>query len=107
MDGSHGMVPYGCLHQTSPTSAPFIDQHLLYWTNTFHKVSLFGGYVRHVMPVTLPKLFKLISNENRIRNNYEMQSFMKSNVPAIMTIDDQSFAAIESEQYAVEDEAQF
>ena len=36
-----------------------------------------------------------------------MQSFMKSNVPAIMAHDHQSFAAIESEQYGVEHEAQF
>ena len=51
--------------------------------------------------------FKSVSNENRISNNYETQSFMKPNVPAIMTHDHQSFAAIKSEQCAVEHEAQF
>ena len=98
---------HGCRHQASSTSAPYIDHHLLYSTFTFHTVSLFGGYVRHVMSVTLPILFKAISNENRIRHNYEMQSFTKLNVPAVMTHEHQSFGTIESEQYAIEHEAQF
>ena len=36
-----------------------------------------------------------------------MQSFMKTNIPAIMTHEYQSLAAIETEQYAIEHEAQF
>ena len=71
-----------------------------------------------VMFVTLcqslfPELFILMSNENCISNSYEMQSFMKPNVPAIMTHEHQSFAATVfccdtslSEQYAIEYEAQ-
>ena len=59
------------------------------------------------MSVTLPKLLKLMSNENHRSKCYEMQSFMKSNVPAIMTHEHQSLAAIESELYAIEYEAQF
>ena len=60
-----------------------------------------------VMSVTLPKLSKLMSNENSLSNNYEMRSFMKPNVPAIMTQHHQSFTALESEQYAIEHEARF
>ena len=58
------------------------------------------------MSVTLPKLFKVMSNENSISNNYEMQSIMKPNVPAVMTHKHQSLTTIESEKYAVEHEAQ-
>ena len=78
-DGDMGVV-----HQASLTSssAPYIGNQLLYSTFTFHTVSLFGGYVSQVMCVTLPRLFKLMSNENRIRNNYEMQRFIKPNAPA-------------------------
>ena len=86
---------------------PYIDQHLLYSTYMFHIVSVFGGYVRHFMSVTLTKLFKLMSNENCTSNYYEMQIFMKPNVPAIMTHEHQYLVAIESEQYAIEYEAQF
>ena len=42
-----------------------------------------------------------------ISNYYEMQNSMKPNVPAIMTHEHQSLAAIESEQYAIEYETQF
>ena len=100
---SHGMSA----QLSSLVSAPYIDHYLLYATPTFQTVSSFGGYVRHVMSVTLPKLLKLMSNENHRSKCYEMQSFMKSNVPAIMTHEHQSLAAIESEQYAIEYEAQF
>ena len=59
MDDCHGVVPW----VSSPgfiNICPFIDRHLLYSTITFQAVFLFGGYVRHVMSVTLPKLFKLM-----------------------------------------------
>ena len=39
--------PYQHLH-------PYIDQHLLSSTYTLHMVSVFGGYICHVMSVTLP-----------------------------------------------------
>ena len=59
------------------------------------------------MSVMLPILFKVVSKENRLSKNYETQSFVKPHVPAIMTYEHQSFAALESDQYAVEHEAQF
>ena len=102
MDDSHGVVPLGVvtrLHQYLPPES----------TNIFStRLLRFMQFpCSEVMSVTLPKLFKLMSNKNRISDNHEMQSFMKLNVPAIMTHDHQSFAAIESEQYAVEHETQF
>ena len=70
MNDSHGAVPW-VSHEATSTSAPYIDTHLLLLTTiTFHAVSFFGGYVRHVMSVTLPKPFKLMRNENRISNNH-------------------------------------
>ena len=87
-DGSIGVTK---LQQHPP---PYIGQHLLNSTYTFHIASVFGGYVRHVMSALLPKLFKLMSNENRVRLYYEMHSFMKPNVPVIMPHEHQSLAAI-------------
>ena len=78
MDDSHGMVAW----VSSPGIISICPLHrpscslLDFYVYT---VSLSRCYVRHVMSVTLAKLFKSISNENRKRNNIEMHTSMKPN----------------------------